>query len=87
MLVTPPGASEKHLSSTFLSMFLPFNTRTGNFCLLLPLPEEVADGGVLCGQCAGQEWHQASEALPQLLHVLLQGVDVRVQLPSAALHL
>lgn len=55
--------------------------------LHLPLPEEVSDGGVLCRQGAGEQWHQAPEALPQLLHVLLQAVDVRVQLPPAALHL
>ena len=53
----------------------------------LPLPQQVADGGVLCGQRVGEERHEAPEALPQLLHVLLQAVDVRVQLSSAALHL
>lgn len=55
--------------------------------LHLPLSEEVADGGVLCRQGAGEEGHQAPEPLPQLLHVLLQAVDVCVQLPPAALHL
>lgn len=55
--------------------------------LHLPLPEEVSDGGVLRGQGAGEERHQAPETLPQLLHVLLQAVDVRVQLRPAALHL
>lgn len=57
------------------------------FRLLLPLPEEVADGGVLCGECAGEERQQAPEALPQLLHVLLQAVDVGVQFAPAVLHL
>lgn len=47
----------------------------------------MADGGILCGQCAGEERHQAPEAFPQLLHTLLQSVDVCVQIPPAALHL
>ena len=62
-------------------------THAGRLGLHLPLPEQVADGGVLHGQGVGQERHQAPEALPQILHVLLQAVDVRVQLPPAALHL
>lgn len=55
---------------------LPVSAPGSCICFHLPLPEEVADGGVLRGQRAGQERHQALEALPQLLHVLLQGVDV-----------
>jgi len=55
--------------------------------LALPLPQQVSDGGVLRGQRAGEQGHEAPEALPQLLHVLLQAVDVRVQLSPAALHL
>lgn len=66
---------------------LPVSAPSSCVCFHLPLPEEVADRGVLRGQRAGQERHQAPEALPQLLHVLLQGVDVWVQLSSAALHL
>lgn len=53
----------------------------------LPLPQQVADGGVLCGQRVGEERHEAPEALSQLLHVLLQAVHVCVQLSPAALHL
>ncbi len=84
---------QKHLRSisfsctAFLSRSLPVYASTCSLRLHLPLPEQVADGGVLCWQGAGQEWHQAPEALPQLLHVFLQAVDVWVQLPPAALHL
>lgn len=65
-----------------LPPFVPLGLR-----LHLPLPEEVADGGVLGGERAGQERHEAPEGLPQLLHVLLQRVDVRVQVRPAVLHL
>lgn len=55
--------------------------------LPLPLPQQVADGAVLGGERAGQQRHEDPEALAQLLHALLQAVDVRVQLAPAALHL
>lgn len=57
------------------------------FCFSLPLSEQVADGGVLGGERAGEERQEAPEALPQLLHLLLQGVDVGVQLAPTVLHL
>lgn len=47
----------------------------------------MSDGGVLRRKRAGQERHQAPEALPQLLHVLHQAIDVGIQLAPAALHL
>lgn len=86
----PGGNSSRSLyfvSIPFLSLPLPVYARTGSLRLHLHLPEQVADGGVLRRQGVGQEGHQAPEALPQLLHVLLQAVDVCVQLPPAALHL
>lgn len=74
---------QKHLRSLlFLLHHLPQPPST---CLRLHWQPPSSPPSPWAG--AGQERHQAPEALPQLLHILLQAVDVRVQLPPAALHL